>query len=58
MNRPQVLLVAVGGYGAKYLTEMTLKDTGIWPFFASGWTFQPRESGSPFPSVTVFVSGL
>ena len=28
MNRPQVLLVAVGGYGAKYLTEMTLKDTG------------------------------
>ena len=28
MSRPQVLLVAVGGYGAKYLTEMTTRDTG------------------------------
>ena len=27
-NRPQVLLVAVGGYGAFYLNEMTQKDTG------------------------------
>ena len=28
MTKPKVLLVAVGGYGSKYLVEMTEKDTG------------------------------